>query len=109
ARELGYGENIQALVDASRTAIEQDKLLAAKEKQRIDEQLAAAKRQKHLAIGLSIACVFIIFAACTAYLAFKDRQNAIQQRENAVRQRDQAYGSHAALSLTAWKDGRIRR
>ena len=106
ARELGYGENIQALVDASRAAIEQDKLLAAKEKQRIDEQLAAARRLKRLAVGLGIACLFmivsLIYAAYHAYQAREARRNAIEQRDNA-------YGAHAALSFTAWKEGRIGR
>jgi WD40 repeat protein len=106
ARELGYGENIQALVDASRAAIEQDKLLAAKERQRIDEQLAAARRLKLLAIGVSIACLItaaLLFAA--TYLAYR----ADRAHRNAIEQRDKAYVAQAALSFTAWKEGRIRR
>jgi WD40 repeat protein len=106
ARELGYGENIQALVDASRAAIEQDKLLAAKEKQRIDEQLAAARRLKRLAIGLGIACLFMIFSLIL--VAYHVRQTH-EARRNAIEQRDKAYGAQAALSFTAWKEGRIGR
>ena len=106
ARELGYEENLQALVDASRAAIEQDKLLAAKEKQRIDEQLAAARRLKRLAIGLGIACVFMIASLIFAVYHFLQ---ADQAHRNAIEQRDKAYGAHAALSFTAWKDGRIGR
>ena len=83
------------------------KLLAAKEKQHIDEQLAAAERLKRLAVGLGMACLFmivsLIYAAYHAYQAREARRNAIEQRDNA-------YGAHAALSFTAiWKEGRIGR
>jgi WD40 repeat protein len=106
ARELGFDENIPALVDASRATIEQDKLLAAKEKQRIDEQLASAKRLKRLVVGLGVACLFtfvlLIIAVANMYRADEAQRDAIEQR-------DKASDAHAALSFTAWKEGRIGR